>query len=78
MISIKRQKLIYKSQEMWFWWFTLQDNIDRCIFWECNTPIWWIPKLEIKREKTFNGFRLGWLFFSVGFGTQLKLKINCL
>ena len=31
-------------------------------FWECQPPIWWLPKIEV----IDGAFRIGWLLVAVG------------
>ncbi|MCT4544611.1 MAG: hypothetical protein N4A63_13805 [Vallitalea sp.] len=38
-----------------------------CIFFECCSPIWWLPKIEKVEYKTFNGLRIGFLYFAIGY-----------
>ena len=33
------------------------------VYWECNPPIWWLPRIQVIK----GAFRVGWLWFAVGF-----------
>jgi len=43
------------------WVRTTKRIIGFC--WECQPPIWWLPKLQFDKNKYL---RIGWLFFAVG------------
>lgn len=61
-----------------FLWFTWSNGKRYHLYWECQGPIWWVPKLEIAED--INAFRVGWLWFAVGLGgnptTASKTRTN--
>lgn len=72
MKGIKRYKFYsYKNEGIWVLWFTFK-NENYCLFWECNMPIWWLPRVELLKLKNIKGLRMGWLCFSIGFGKSLR------
>lgn len=69
---VKEYRLEKKTKGLFYLWVTFKNNHSYCIFWECNTPIWWFPKLERSKAKSVKGFRLGWLLFSIGIAIRDK------
>jgi hypothetical protein len=50
---------------IWCKWF---DGRYRWVYWECQPPVWWKPRIE----KYKFGTRFGWLIFSIGTGIVTK------
>jgi hypothetical protein len=55
-----------KTQGVHFLWFKWKENKSYAIHWECQPPVWWLPKVE--RDEL--GWRAGWLVFAFGFCNQ--------
>lgn len=66
-------KYIHSSQNVNMIWMTWGSKF-RWISFECNLPIWWIPKFQ----RFDKGIRFGWLAFAFGTGVVSKEQMDSL